>query len=233
MQPKASEQQRARSAAQQQSAAPPKNTTQPELQNNRALVVVSHPDAESLTVAAARMAHERARDAGMQCRFVHLDALGYNPVMPRDELRRKRSFDEATLEFQHELEDASRAAFFFPDWWGMPPAPLAGWLQRVFAAGVAFSAREDGAGGSFSISPRLGALRVLFALSSDTEDEAEVLLLPARIAERLSRIAGSVDAHVCALAGARAKPHGAKTRWMAKCADIFTARPWQGGNTVF
>ncbi|MFG2989170.1 NAD(P)H-dependent oxidoreductase [Streptomyces sp. NPDC048257] len=73
---------------------------------------------------------------------------------------------------QRELATLDAMVFVHPNWWGMPPAVLAGWVQRVLAPGVAYKlGTADG-----EPAPLLKATRALVLNTSDTpldREEAE------------------------------------------------------------
>ncbi|MCX5205587.1 NAD(P)H-dependent oxidoreductase [Streptomyces sp. NBC_00237] len=80
----------------------------------------------------------------VDCEVVTHDlyAEGFGPVLRADETE---TVDAAGLSqdpdvalHQRELATLDALVFVHPNWWGMPPAILAGWLQRVLVPGVAY-----------------------------------------------------------------------------------------------
>jgi NAD(P)H dehydrogenase (quinone) len=123
--------------------------------SRRTLVVVCHPNPESLV----RAAHERVlaglARAGDEVRVIDLDAEGFDPRLTRDERRlhfeapeqRPQVADHVAL-----LRWAERIVLVHPTWFGGQPARLKGWFDRVWIHGVAF--------GTTARSPRItGRLR--------------------------------------------------------------------------
>ncbi len=110
---------------------------------NDALVIVAQPKRPSFNSA---IAEEIARGLKVQgydrTELIDLYADGFDPVMPSEELPRKFSFDERTLDYQEKMMRAARVVFVYPDWWGGPPAILKGFLDRVFRPGIAYGFRE-------------------------------------------------------------------------------------------
>jgi NAD(P)H dehydrogenase (quinone) len=78
------------------------------------------------------------RQAGREARLHDLYAEGFDPVLPAEELRRGMSFDERVLGYCEELTACHGLVLVHPDWWGLPPALLKGWVDRVFRPGVAY-----------------------------------------------------------------------------------------------
>jgi len=109
----------------------------------KVMVVLAHPKREGFNRAIAEQVLDFFhRDSTNQVDFVDLYADRFNPVMSEDELPRKFSFDERTLQYQQLIQEAQRVVFIHPDWWGGPPAILKGFLDRVFRPGVAYGFRE-------------------------------------------------------------------------------------------
>ena len=67
-----------------------------------------------------------------------------SPLLEEEELRRKISFDPQVQRHTSFVENSDFLIFVHPDWWGMPPALLVGWVNRVFRPEVAYEYREDG-----------------------------------------------------------------------------------------
>jgi NAD(P)H dehydrogenase (quinone) len=112
----------------------------------RVLVVYCHPVPESYG-AAVRDAATEALAAAHEVRLLDLYAEGFDPVMRCEE---RRAYNELRAE-QHALQDhvahlrwAEALLFVYPTWWYGLPAMLKGWLDRVFAPGVAFDMPADG-----------------------------------------------------------------------------------------
>ena len=67
-----------------------------------------------------------------------LYAERFEPVLEHEEIRRRFSFDDVFTAYVRELQDAHGIVLIYPDWWGMPPAILKGWVDRIFRPGIAF-----------------------------------------------------------------------------------------------
>ncbi|MEV7995236.1 NAD(P)H-dependent oxidoreductase [Streptomyces sp. NPDC086077] len=80
-----------------------------------------------------------------------------------------RAGDPQVALHRGEVATLDALVFVHPNWWGMPPAVLVGWVQRVFVPGVAYklgSAEGEPAG-------LLRAGRALVLNTSDTPAERE------------------------------------------------------------
>ena len=102
------------------------------------LIVLCHPLSGSFNHAVAERVHATLDEQGYTTRLHDLYAEDFDPVLPGDELRRGVSFDTRVLEHAEELAACAGLVVVHPDWWGMPPALLKGWIDRVFRPGVAY-----------------------------------------------------------------------------------------------
>lgn len=103
------------------------------------LIVIAHPDPESLTHQAAHRVRELV---GPESSIVADLALeGFDPRFTaldrEDYLTRSRS-DAAVRAEQERVDRARHVVLVFPVYWWSMPALLKGWIDRVFIAGWAF-----------------------------------------------------------------------------------------------
>ena len=107
------------------------------------LVVVSHPDRDSLTHGAARAVCDAIRGAGGDVEFADLAAEGFDPRFTPADLALFRGTGEVPAEVVAEQERIDRAdhlILVFPMYWWSMPALLKGWIDRVFVGGWAYDA---------------------------------------------------------------------------------------------
>lgn len=112
----------------------------------RHLVVIGHPAADSFTHAAAAAYCAAVRACGQAVTVRDLYATGFDPLLKANERPGAADFrlsDDVIAELAH-VEAASAIVLFYPIWFGMPPAIIAGYVERVLGAG--FSARQVHAG---------------------------------------------------------------------------------------
>lgn len=116
----------------------------------RTLVVVAHPDPDSLTQALSKHFCSCVESAGGETELLDLYQEGFDPVASPDEFKGWFDGTEPAKDVRRSQELISRAdamVLVYPVWWGTPPAILQGWLQRVMTRGFAFSFDETGAHG--------------------------------------------------------------------------------------
>ncbi|CAM5445995.1 hypothetical protein SALBM135S_06713 [Streptomyces alboniger] len=137
-------------------------------------VYLAHPRPGSFNHALADAVADELSARG--CRVVTHDlyAEGFDPLLAVDETG---TVDAADLEradpglatHRAELPGQDALVFVHPNWWGLPPAILTGWVQRVLAPGVAYKlASADGEPAGL-----LRAGRALVLNTSDTPADRE------------------------------------------------------------
>lgn len=110
------------------------------------LIVLAHPDPESLTRAVAARIGEGVRDAGHSFEVADLAAEGFDPrygQSDHDAYRGHAPLSDAVRAEQARIDRADAVVLVYPVYWWSMPALLKGWVDRVFANGWAY-ATEDG-----------------------------------------------------------------------------------------
>ena len=101
------------------------------------LVVLGHPSAKSFNAALAAAYVEEARSLHHQAEFRDLYALGFDPLLKESE-RMADGASAATNDIETEvglLRQCDVLTFVYPLWFGMPPAIIKGYIDRVLGAG--------------------------------------------------------------------------------------------------
>jgi NAD(P)H dehydrogenase (quinone) len=129
-------------------------------------VILGHPRPDSLNHALAATAAEVARAAGHRVRFHDLQAEGFDPVLPPGEEPAGAPLPPLVEAHCREIAEADGIVIVHPNWWGMPPAILAGWIDRVLRPGVAYRFEEGDAGEGVP----LGLLRARSAIVLNTSN---------------------------------------------------------------
>lgn len=133
------------------------------------MVILCHPTPGSYNHQIASRIVRGLEASNVDVRFHDLYRESFDPVLTEEEIRRRFSFDDAVRGYAGEAVDADGYAFVHPDWWGMPPALLKGWLDRVFRPGIAY----DYEGQEFSKKRRVPLLTGRRALVVATTDRTE------------------------------------------------------------
>ena len=137
-------------------------------------VYLAHPRPGSVNHALADAVAGELSARG--CRVVTHDlyAEGFDPFLTADETgtvdaAAPEPADASLAAHRAELAGQDALVFVHPNWWGMPPAILTGWVQRVLAPGVAYKlATADGEPAGL-----LKAGRALVLNTSDTPADRE------------------------------------------------------------
>jgi putative NADPH-quinone reductase len=140
------------------------------------LVILGHPNPESFNHAIAQTVCQTLERNGHRCLFHDLYAEGFDPLMTQVDLKNHNRFTNDPLVEQHcdELKQADGIIIIHPNWWGMPPAILKGWVDRVIRTDVAYCFEEKGQTGEGEPIPLLEAKFAVVFNTSDTALEREL-----------------------------------------------------------
>jgi putative NADPH-quinone reductase len=94
----------------------------------------------------AAAAVEAVRGQGHEARFHDLQAEGFEPILPAGEESRGASLPPLVEQHCREIAEADGIVIVHPNWWGMPPAIMAGWVDRVLRPEVAYRFVEGDSG---------------------------------------------------------------------------------------
>jgi putative NADPH-quinone reductase len=109
----------------------------------RILVILGHPDRDSLCGALAEAYAKGAQTAGAEVEILRLGDLSFDPLLHRG-YREIQPLEPDLLRAQERITWAQHLAFVYPTWWGGPPALLKGFFDRTFLPGFAFQSRKQG-----------------------------------------------------------------------------------------
>lgn len=103
--------------------------------SGKALVVYSHPCAESYNAAVCKTVVQSLKQAGYEVRLTDLYEAGFDPVMSATERREYHDPEINERPMKQHLDDlfwCDTLVFVYPTWWFGLPAMLKGWVERVF-----------------------------------------------------------------------------------------------------
>jgi NAD(P)H dehydrogenase (quinone) len=142
------------------------------------MLLLAHPRADSFCHALADRVAQRLTDLGHEVRSHDLYAERFDPLVTVDESYTSghdveshlaREPDPVIARHREELREAEGLVVVHPNWWGMPPAVLTGWIDRVVVPGVAYRLADATASPDV-----LSPLSRLFVVNtSDTTSERE------------------------------------------------------------
>ncbi len=138
----------------------------------KATVILAHPYSESFNHAIYSTVIEALTEE--ECTiFAHdLYAENFNPVLTVSELGKEPTDDSLVNQYADELMESDLLVFVHPNWWGMPPAILTGYIDRVLRPPHAYDFPEDASGGGLPIG-KLSGKKCIVLNTSNTEADRE------------------------------------------------------------
>jgi NAD(P)H dehydrogenase (quinone) len=110
------------------------------------LIILAHPDPKSFNHAIAHTAVETLKKTGHSVILHDLYAEKFDPILPGNELPRQANLPPVEVQHCTDLSTADGLIFIHPNWWGMPPAILKGWIDRIMRVDVAYRFLEGDSG---------------------------------------------------------------------------------------
>jgi putative NADPH-quinone reductase len=137
-----------------------------------ASVILAHPAPGSFNHAIANAAVQALRAAGHCVAFHDLYQEQFPPLFSAAEIQQNADLDPAVARHCAEIAAADGIVIVHPNWWGMPPAILKGWIDRVLRPEVAyrFVANDKGEGVPVGL---LKAKAAIVFNTANTPDERE------------------------------------------------------------
>jgi putative NADPH-quinone reductase len=109
-------------------------------------IILAHPNPGSFNHAIASAAAETLRRDGHLVILHDLCQEQFPPLLPAAELQKDAPLDPVVARHCKEIANADGIIIVHPNWWGMPPAILKGWIDRVLRMEVAYRFVEDDKG---------------------------------------------------------------------------------------
>lgn len=131
----------------------------------RCLIIVAHPLPTSLSHRFATVARDGLVQSGHDVEWRDLYAEDFDPRLSATERGAYYQSPHEHSQIGSHAQSLIRADMLvlaFPTWWFSPPAILKGWIDRVFAPGIAFDHGADFG----PIRPRLTTLKRVVAITT-------------------------------------------------------------------
>jgi putative NADPH-quinone reductase len=90
-------------------------------------------------------------------------------VLTEKEIPKDGEYDSMIDKYCREIMSVDGIVIIHPNWWGMPPAILKGWIDRVFRPGIAYEFTE----GDIGEGVPTGMLKIQTALVFNTADTSK------------------------------------------------------------
>ena len=136
-------------------------------------VILAHPHEGSFNHAIAGTVTRTLEENGHSVTFHDLYVERFDPVLPFDEIQRGARLPDLLQRHCDEIAEAEGIVFIHPNWWGMPPAILKGWVDRVLRPGTAYRFLEVDNGEGIP-EGLLNARAALVFNTSNTPEEREL-----------------------------------------------------------
>lgn len=126
------------------------------------LIVYAHPEPRSLTRELVNVSIQTLQEQGHKVMLSDLYSMNWNAVFDEDDFPQRVNSDRLSFieeskhaystnqqtadvaSEQQKLLSADAVIFHFPLWWFSMPAILKGWVDRVFAYGLAYGYKDEG-----------------------------------------------------------------------------------------
>ena len=111
-------------------------------------IIFAHPNPGSFNHAIATTAADSLRRNGHKVVLHDLCQEQFPPLLTAAELQKDAPLEPVVARHCREIASADGIVIVHPNWWGMPPAILKGWIDRVLRMEVAyrFVANDKGEG---------------------------------------------------------------------------------------
>lgn len=113
---------------------------------SKVLIVLAHPNPESLNAATATSIESTLKDKGHEVRLKDLYRLDFNPILGFEDFGawQEGGVPDDVAKEQEDIAWADDLVFIYPIWWHERPAILKGWIDRTFTKGFAWDFNENG-----------------------------------------------------------------------------------------
>ena len=130
---------------------------QPAFFRPRHVVVLAHPSTRSFNGLVAQAYCEAVGRCGQESIVRDLYAIGFDPLLRENERPRQGGGQVMPdVKFEHAaIRGSDVFVLVYPIWFGMPPAILKGYVDRVLGSGVTAQAMQAGAGAGLLQGKRL------------------------------------------------------------------------------
>jgi len=130
----------------------------------KASIILAHPNPGSFNHAIATAAADTLRQNGHQVIIHDLYQEQFPPLLSAAELQTSAKLAPVVARHCEEIAKADGVIIVHPNWWGMPPAILTGWIDRVLRPEVAYCFLEGDSGEGVPV----GLLRARAAIVFNT-----------------------------------------------------------------
>ena len=135
-------------------------------------IILAHPDPGSFNHAIASTAADTLRRNGHKIILHDLCQEQFPPLLSAAEFQKDAKLDPVVARHCNEIANADGIIIVHPNWWGMPPAILKGWIDRVLRPEVAYHFVEGDKGEGVPVGLLKARMAIIFN-TANTPDERE------------------------------------------------------------
>jgi putative NADPH-quinone reductase len=134
------------------------------------LIVLGHPDEKSFNHAIAAVCKDRLIENGHSVIFHDLYLEKFYPIINTNEIPKNGMVEDIIKKHCDDLVNSDGIIIVHPNWWGMPPAIVKGWIDRVIRPGIAYEFEEGDNGEGTPIGLLKAKIGLVFNTSNTSED---------------------------------------------------------------
>lgn len=137
----------------------------------KTVIVYAHPRKASYCHALMESAVEGCKKYGHEADLMDLYEDHFNPVMDDNDLYgfvTHKLVDPQAEDYGNRIKDADHLVLIFPIWWGVMPAMMKGFIDKVVAPGSFYEYNEEGTEMHVTIKPDI---KVTIITTMNTEKE--------------------------------------------------------------
>jgi putative NADPH-quinone reductase len=139
-------------------------------------IILAHPNPGSFNHAIANTAAQALRQNGHDAVLHDLYQGHFPPLFSAAELQTNAILDPVIASHCREIAQAGGIIIVHPNWWGMPPAILKGWIDRVLRMEVAYRFVANDKGEGVPVGLLKAKAAVVFNTANTPDDrEREIL----------------------------------------------------------